>query len=101
VLQTVEHSAAKAKQGEQIAIGAATSMGTVYEGAELTERLVGDISKALAEQNAAVESIAKTVERLAADGEETGSRSTGIARSMDELIALSEELHGKAAHLKL
>jgi methyl-accepting chemotaxis protein len=101
VLQTVERSAVKAKEGEQIAIGAAVSMDKVHEGAQLSVQLVGDISKALAEQKAAVESIASTLERLAAEGQESGSRSAAIGNSMDRLISLSEDLKRKAERFKL
>lgn len=101
VLQTVERSAAKAKQGEQIAIGAATSMDKVHEDAQLSVQLVGDISRALAEQKAAVESIASALERLATEGQESGSRSAAIGQSMDRLISLSQDLKSKAARFKL
>jgi methyl-accepting chemotaxis protein len=101
VLQTVERSATKAKHGEQVAIGAATSMDKVHEDAQLSVQLVGDISKALAEQKAAVEFIAGALERLAAEGQESGSRSAAIGQSMDRLISLSEDLKSKAARFKL
>jgi len=101
VLQTVEQAAAKAKSGEQVAIHAASSMNKVHEGAELSVQLVGDISKALAEQKAAVDSIANTLERLAAEGQESGSRSAAIGQRMDQLISFSEELMAKAGRFKL
>ena len=101
VLRTVEQSAAKARQGEQVAMAAATSMDKVHEGAQLSVQLVGDISKALAEQKAAVESIAGALERLAAEGQESGSRSAAIGNSMDRLISLSADFKDKAGRFKL
>jgi methyl-accepting chemotaxis protein len=101
VLRTVEQSAAKARQGEQVAIGAAASMDKVHDGAQLSVQLVGDISKALAEQKAAVESIASALERLAAEGQESGSRSAAVASSMDRLISLSADLKDKTGRFKL
>jgi len=101
VLRTVEQSATQAQHGEQAAIEAATAMHKVHEGTELSVQLVGDISKALAEQNTAVASISATLERLAAEGQESSSRSTAISHRMDQLIAFSEELKSKAARYKL
>lgn len=101
VLRTVEQSTTKAKHGEQVAMGAAASMERVHEGAQLSVQLVGDISKALAEQTAAVESIASALERLAAEGQESGSRSAAISNSMDQLIALSKQLQSNAGRFQL
>ena len=92
---------AKVNEGTRLAEAAGESIRQIVQGMEQINGMVTHISTAIAEQTAAANDIARSVEQIAQTGEEVIAVADNNTASSQALSTLSKELNTVVARFKL